>query len=223
MTAKAIGRNRRLVLATVVAAILVATAAVAITGAFAGEQKLSAGAFHDEMRKIWEDHVTWTRLAIVSLVAGLADTNATVGRLMQNQADIGNAIRPFYGEAAGDHLTALLKDHIAIAAEIILAAKAGNQSGVDDARGRWYANADAIASFLSGANPKNWSPQMMQQMMHEHLDLTLQEAVAQLTGDYPASVAAYDAVHGQILGMADMLSAGIIDQFPQMFHGPVPA
>ena len=223
MTAKAIGRNRRLVLATVVAAILVATAAVAITGAFAGEQKLSAAAFHDAMRKIWEDHVTWTRLAIVSLVAGLADTNATVGRLMQNQADIGNAIRPFYGDAAGDHLTALLKDHIAIAAEIILAAKAGNQSGVDDARGRWYANADAIASFLSGANPKNWSPQMMQHMMHEHLDLTLQEAVAQLTGDYPASVAAYDAVHGQILGMADMLSAGIIDQFPQMFHGPVPA
>ena len=223
MTAKAIGRNRRLVLATVVAAILVATAAVAITGAFAGEQKLSAAAFHDAMRKIWEDHVTWTRLAIVSLVAGLADTNATVGRLMQNQADIGNAIRPFYGDAAGDHLTALLKDHIAIAAEIILAAKAGNQSGVDGARSRWYANADAIASFLSGANPKNWSPQMMQHMMHEHLDLTLQEAVAQLTGDYPASVAAYDAVHGQILGMADMLSAGIIDQFPQMFHGPVPA
>src|SRR5438094_2246379 len=107
MTAKAIGRNRRRVLATVVAAILVATAAVAITGAFAGEQKLSAGAFHDAMRKIWEDHVTWTRLAIVSLVAGLADTNATVGRLMQNQADIGNAIRPFYGDAAGDHLTAL--------------------------------------------------------------------------------------------------------------------
>ncbi|TLZ91087.1 MAG: acetylglutamate kinase [Methanobacteriota archaeon] len=175
------------------------------------------------MRKIWEDHVTWTRLAIVSLVAGLADTNATVGRLMQNQADIGNAIRPFYGDAAGDHLTALLKDHIAIAAEIILAAKAGNQSGVDGARSRWYANADAIASFLSGANPKNWSPQMMQHMMHEHLDLTFQEAVAQLTGDYPASVAAYDAVHGQILGMADMLSAGIIDQFPQMFHGPVPA
>src|SRR5438132_3792440 len=214
--------KRALTVIGIAAALLVA-AAVLVSGALAGTQKMSAVAFHDAMRKLWEDHVTWTRLAIVSLVAGLADTNATVGRLMQNQADIGNAIRPFYGEAAGDHLTALLKDHIAIAAEIILAAKAGNQSGVDGARSRWYANADAIASFLSGANPKNWSPQMMQHMMHEHLDLTLQEAVAQLTGDYPASVAAYDAVHGQILGMADMLSAGIIDQFPQMFHGPVPA
>src|SRR5881392_4529568 len=214
--------KRALTVIGIAAALLVA-AAVLVSGALAGTQKMSAVAFHDAMRKIWEDHVTWTRLAIVSLVAGLADTNATVGRLMQNQADIGNAIRPFYGDAAGDHLTALLKDHIAIAAEIILAAKAGNQSGVDGARSRWYANADAIASFLSGANRKNWSLQMMQHMMHEHLDLTFQEAVAQLTGDYPESVAAYDAVHGQILGMADMLSAGIIDQFPQMFHGPVPA
>src|SRR5438552_17075912 len=106
MTTKAIGRNRRLVLATVVAAILVATAAVAITGAFAGEQKLSAGAFHDAMRKIWEDHVTWTRLAIVSLVAGLPDTNATVGRLMQNQAEIGDSMRAFYAAAGGGQRTA---------------------------------------------------------------------------------------------------------------------
>src|SRR5207237_10393784 len=103
MTAKAIGRNRRLVLATVVAAILVATAAVAITGAFAGEQKLSAGAFHDAMRKIWEDHVTWTRLAIVSLVAGPADTHATVGRVMQNQQEGANTTRPIYGNASADH------------------------------------------------------------------------------------------------------------------------
>src|SRR5437870_13922553 len=110
MTAKAIGRNRRLVLATVVAAILVATAAVAITGAFAGEQKLSAGAFHDAMRKIWEDHVSWTRLAIVSLVAGLAATNATVGRLTQNHAAIGNPVRPFYGEPAGDQPPSPLTD-----------------------------------------------------------------------------------------------------------------
>src|SRR5205807_1887833 len=155
-----------------IAAALLAAAAVLVSGALAGTQKMSAVAFHDAIRKLWEDHVTWTRLAIVSLVAGLPDTSATVDRLMKNQADIGDAIRPFYGDAAGDHLTALLKDHIAIAAEIILAAKAGNQSGVDDARGRWYANADAIASFLSGANPKNWSLQMMQHMMHEHLDLT---------------------------------------------------
>ena len=205
-----------------IAAALLVAAAVLVSGALASTQKMSAVAFHDAMRKLWEDHVTWTRLAIVSLVAGLPDTSATVDRLMKNQADIGDAIRPFYGDAAGDRLTALLKDHIAIAAEIILAAKAGNQTSVNDGVARWYANADQIAAFLSGANPKNWEADMTRHMMHDHLDLTLKEAVAQLTGDYPTSVATYDAIHVQILAMADMLSSGIVAQFPQLFNGPVP-
>jgi len=204
------------------AAALLVAAAVLVSGALAGTQKMSAVAFHDAMRKLWEDHVTWTRLAIVSLVAGLPDTSATVDRLMKNQADIGDAIRPFYGDAAGDRLTVLLKDHIAIAAEIILAAKAGNQTSVNDGVARWYANADQIAAFLSGANPKNWEADMTRHMMHDHLDLTLKEAVAHLTGDYSTSVATYDAIHVQILAMADMLSSGIVAQFPQLFNGPVP-
>ena len=213
--------KRALTVIGIAAALLVA-AAVLVSGALAGTQKMSAVAFHDAMRKLWEDHVTWTRLAIVSLVAGLPDTSATVDRLMKNQADIGDAIRPFYGDAAGDRLTALLKDHIAIAAEIILAAKAGNQTSVNDGVARWYANADQIATFLSGANPKNWEADMTRHMMDDHLDLTLKEAVAQLTGDYSTSVATYDAIHVQILAMADMLSSGIVAQFPQLFNGPVP-
>ena len=213
--------KRALTVIGIAAALLVA-AAVLVSGALASTQKMSAVAFHDAMRKLWEDHVTWTRLAIVSLVAGLPDTSATVDRLMKNQADIGDAIRPFYGDAAGDRLTALLKDHIAIAAEIILAAKAGNQTSVNDGVARWYANADQIAAFLSGANPKNWEADMTRHMMHDHLDLTLKEAVAHLTGDYSTSVATYDAIHVQILAMADMLSSGIVAQFPQLFNGPVP-
>lgn len=179
--------------------------------------KIDSQTFHDGMRKLWEDHITWTRLAIVSLSNGLPDTDATVQRLLQNQVDIGNAIKPFYGDAAGDQLTALLKDHILIAAEIIQAAKNGDTAAQNDAVARWYANADDIAAFLSAANPDEWPLDDMEAMMREHLDLTLQEAVAYLTGDHPASVATYDQIHLQALHMADMLSDGIIKQFPKMF------
>jgi len=179
--------------------------------------KVDAQTFHDTMRKLWEDHITWTRLAIVSLANGLPDTDATVQRLLQNQADIGNAIKPFYGDAAGDQLTELLRQHILIAAEIIQDAKAGNTAAEQDAITRWYANADAIAVFLNAANPQNWPLEDMKAMMREHLDLTLKEAVDYLGGDYPASVADYEQVHLEILKMADMLSDGIIKQFPQKF------
>lgn len=180
-------------------------------------QKISQAEFSKAMRKLWEDHITWTRLYIVSAAANLPDKDATAQRLLQNQADIGKAIAPFYGEAAGDKLTALLKDHILGAAALIDAAKSGDKAKIDAASAKWYANADEIATFLSSANPKNWPLADMKAGMKMHLDLTLAEATDQLQGKYPDSITEYDKVHTHILGLADLLSSGIIKQFPQKF------
>jgi len=179
---------------------------------------LDRPAFHDAMRKLWEDHVTWTRLYIVSAVAGLPDAQPAAERLLRNQSDIGDAIKPFYGEAAGDGLTALLRPHILIAADLVKAAKAGDAAAVAAASARWSANADEIADFLSAANPANWPKATLRAEMHHHLDLTLQEAQARIKGDWAADIAAYDAVHQHILGMADVLSGGIVRQFPRKFR-----
>jgi hypothetical protein len=175
-------------------------------------------AFHDAMRKLWEDHVTWTRLAIVTFAAGYPGFDATAARLLQNQDDIGEAIKPFYGDAAGAQLTGLLHDHITIAVEILQAAKAGDTDAFNDASARWYANANDIADFLSAANPKFWPNDMMRADMKTHLDQTLAEAADELAGEYRASVADYEAAHLHILAMADMLSSGIIGQFPARFR-----
>ena len=172
-------------------------------------------ALHDAMRKLWEEHVLWTRLFIVSDVAGLPDLQATTARLLANQSDIGNAIKPFYGTANGDHLTSLLMQHILQAAQILADAKAGNSTALTQDEQAWYANASEIASFLHSLNPQFWSLAALQAMMKEHLDLTLTEAVDQLQGSYTASVAEFDAVENEILGMADTLSNGIIAQFSQ--------
>lgn len=178
---------------------------------------VNANDFRADMRKLWEDHITWTRLYIVSATADLPDKDATAKRLLQNQTDIGNAVKSFYGEAAGNKLTALLKDHILIAVEIIDAAKKGEGAKKDEAVKRWSTNADDIATFLSGANPKNWPLAEMKMMMQDHLKLTTAELVAHLQKDWQADVAAYDKVHEQILKMADMLSSGILSQFPDKF------
>ncbi len=182
------------------------------------ERTEKAVAFRDDTRKLWEDHITWTRLFIVSFAAGLPDLNATTGRLLQNQTDIGNAVKPVYGDEAGNQLTALLRQHILGAVDLLTAARSGDATAFDTAKAAWYANADEIAAFLHGANPDNWPLQHMQAMMHSHLDLTLQEAAARLHGDFAGDIAAYDQVHAEILQMADMLSLGIIHQFPAQFR-----
>ena len=184
---------------------------------YAQSAPMSKSNLRDSMDKLWEDHVTWTRLYIVSAAANLPDKDSTAQRLLQNQSDIGDAIKPLYGDAAGDKLAGLLKDHIMISTEIIDAAKAGDAAKKDEASNRWNANADDIAVMLSAANPKNWPIAEMKKMMHEHLDLTTAEVVARLQGDWAADVAAYEKVHTQIWKMADMLSTGIIKQFPNKF------
>lgn len=175
-------------------------------------------ALHDQMRKLWEDHVTWTRLAIVTFADGSAGFDATAQRLLQNQADIGAAVGTFYGTAAGESLTLLLRDHITIAVELLQAAKSGDTTAFDDAKARWYVNSDDIADFLSAANPRNWPQDLMRAGMRTHLDQTLTEAAAELGGEHAASVATYDDIHAHILGMADMLTDGIVAQFPSRFH-----
>lgn len=175
-------------------------------------------AFHDQMRKLWEDHVTWTRLAIVTFADGSAGFDATGARLMANQEDIGNAIKPYYGDAAGNRLTALLKDHIGIAVQLLQAAKAGDSAAFQAAKDAWYANADDIADFLAGANPRFWPQDTMRAAMKAHLDQTLAEAGHELTGDYAGSVADYEEIHHHILAMADLLSSGMIRAFPNRFH-----
>jgi hypothetical protein len=148
----------------------------------------------------------------------LPDLNAALGRLLRNQADIGNAIKPYYGDAAGDQLTELLREHILIAGEILQAAKTGNSAALADAQTRWYENAHEIAVFLNAAHPRNWPLEEMDQMMKDHLDATTQEVLARLNENWAADVSAYDAVHEQALAMADMLSSGIIAQFPRRFR-----
>ena len=168
------------------------------------------------MNKLWEDHVTWTRNVILCLVDGVPGADQAVKRLMQNQTDIGNAVKPYYGDDAGNKLTELLKAHIAISADVVKSAKAGNKTALDSANKKWYANADEISAFLSTANP-NWALADMQMMMNDHLKLTTDEAVQRIKKDYDADIIAYDKVHGEILKMSAMLADGIIKQFPEKF------
>jgi hypothetical protein len=169
------------------------------------------------MDRLWEEHVMWTRLAIISLTTNAPDTQATVARLLRNQTDIGNAVKPFYGAAAGKQLTALLREHILIAADLIGVAQKGDQAGVSAQQARWTKNADEIATFLSKANPRYWKLGEMKTMMHNHLRLTTDEVVARLRQDWPADVKAYDRVEREILQMSTMLSDGLVSQFPARF------
>jgi len=210
----------------VVAAIAAAVVALAAVGSSASTSNAApamvpanakAVAFQNTMRALWEAHGTWTERAIVDFVGGLPDTKFVIGRLLQNQTDIGNAVKPYYGAKGGDELTTLLKAHINAAVAVLEAAKSGDASAVATAKAAFYANGNQVASFLHTANPSHWSLGAMKTMMRIHLNQVVALAVDQLKGHYAAAVRLYGVYIDHILDMADMLSSGIMQQFPARF------
>ena len=180
------------------------------------EKTGSAEALRRDMRKLWSDHVFWTRDYIVAAVAAQPDEGAASARLLKNQENIGSAVAVYYGKEAGEKLTGLLKEHILAAVDLTKAAIAHDQARFQQADQKAAKNGDDIAEFLSKANP-HWPKPVLVDMMKMHLTTTKNEVSARVNKNWDEDVKAFDAVYDHILKMSDTLADGIVKQFPEKF------
>lgn len=173
-------------------------------------------ALYTAMMELWTEHMEWTYATVSAFASGKGLT-PTLTRLLQDQTDIGNAIKPYYGAAADNELSRLLHAHIMGYVPLLEAAKAGNAAKVKSDFAAILANGVRIGKFLHAANAKNWSAVQMGQMMSIHNRQTLQYASDLLKGDYRAAIVEYGRAEAHMWQMARMLTNGIIAQFPQKF------
>ena len=170
-------------------------------------------------RLLWMEHVNWTRMTIISIVFQLPDLPFVQQRLLQNATDLGNCLRPFYGDQIADYYAKLIQEHLVIAAELVTAAVKGDTNTVNTKEKEWYKNADDIVSFLSKINPY-LSKEALQEMFYKHLELTKNEAVTMIQKNYKADVEVFDEIEAQALAMSDMIASAIIMQFFDRFKCP---
>ncbi|MEK4081845.1 hypothetical protein [Solibacillus sp. FSL K6-1126] len=170
-------------------------------------------------RLLWMEHVNWTRMTITSIVFQLPDLPFVQKRLLQNATDLGNYLRPFYGDQIADHYAKLIQDHLVIAAELVTAAVKGDTNTVNAKEKEWYKNADDIVLFLSNINPYLRKDDL-QEMFYKHLELTENEAVTMIQKNYQADIEAFDQIETEALAMSDMIASAIVMQFYYRFRCP---
>ncbi|MEG0259643.1 MAG: hypothetical protein RR595_14355 [Lysinibacillus sp.] len=163
-------------------------------------------------RLLWMEHVNWTRMTIISIVFGLPDLPFVQERLLRNATDLGNCLRPFYGDQIANRYAELIKEHLVIAAELVTAAVNGDAETAARKEKEWYRNADDIAAFLSSINPY-LSKKDVQEMFYSHLALTKDEAVTMIQKEYQKDIEIFDVIEAEALAMSDMIASAIVMQF----------
>ncbi len=171
--------------------------------------------YRNDMRSLWEEHVAWTRMAIISLTFDLPDINEVLARLLKNADDMGNMIRKLYGDKVATTYSQLIREHLLTAADLVKAAISGN-TAAQAAEEKWYQNADKIASFLNSVNP--FLPEAaVRDMFYTHLNLTKQEAVFMMNKEFKKDIEVYDKIEKQAREMADAISDAMVKHYPNLF------
>lgn len=210
---------------TIVLALIIAAFAInaqqmnhsEMKGATKFQNSVKYQALNKAMRELWSAHMYWTLLTVDAFYNDPKGVDAKLHRLLQNQKDIGAAIVPFYGQAAGDKLAELLKEHIQGAVPVLQAAKSDDKAALDKAVKDWYANAKEIGDFLASANPKNWMAKDTESALEMHITHTIAYSVSILKSDYTQSFGGFEEALHHMLHLADILSDGIAKQFPEKF------
>ncbi|MFG2111430.1 hypothetical protein ACGFRB_02095 [Streptomyces sp. NPDC048718] len=174
-------------------------------------------ALYAAMRQLWAQHVHWTYSTFEAFFHNPAALQPTANRLLQNQRDIGDALAPYYGRATADKLTDLLLTHVNDAVPVLQALKDGDAAALKKASDAWYANAKQIADALSAANPHHWPRPVMEAALKTHITQTGVYATDLSRADYTKAITDFDAAEEHMETVADLLSKGIVAQFPGRF------
>lgn len=174
------------------------------------------GALRDDLRHLWRDHASLTRNLITSLVAKLPDAADATARLLKNQDEIADAIRPYCGDEVADQMNKLLRDHVMLTTDMVAAGKGTDASKTDKARSAWYGNGDELAKYMASAN-SFWQQADMQRKVKAHMDAIADEVAARIASRWADDLAAYDRAIQSSMDLSDVMGQGIVEMYPEAF------
>ena len=168
--------------------------------------------WQENIRILWSDHLLWVRQFLISLMFRLLDLSYVTIRTLQDAIDFSMQLAPFYGLDNAKQYETLLAERVLLLAELASTIRIDGDATVQIAK--LQANADDIATLLSGLNPY-WDKAVWQKMLYTQYQLE-EQLIRQIKLDkFSESIQIYDAIYQNALQMADYMINGITAQFPQ--------
>jgi hypothetical protein len=197
----------------VAAAAMIAAISLA-SGTADAAAPVKDAALRSTLEGLWVGHIDAVRKVDVAEIAGdKSATKTAENGVVANAHDIANAVAGFYGKEAGDKLFTLLAGHYSAIKAYLDATVAKDSAAQSSATSRLTSNANAIATFLSKANPylpKDTLSEML--MMHASQHVT---QIQQLAAKQDAAEAKTRAeMKKHVIDIADAMADAIAKQFP---------
>ena len=163
----------------------------------------------EQLRKLFTEHAVYTKFFIESKLTSLPDLDVITNRLLRNQKDIGDFIKPIVGENNGNMATKLLQEHILAAAGAVEAVKDGNTDKINNAINKVFANSKQVAQFLSSLNPEKLPFDAVLKMFNEHNQHVIDMAIAHSQNKFDEEIKHYDSYYTHMLALSDTLHAAL--------------
>lgn len=196
------------------AAGMPAVAADSTTQASAVAQATSAPGLHNAMRALWHEHIVQTRAYAQAVhAADRAAAEQAVDGAVANAKQIADAVAGFYGAPAGEQMLGLLAGHWQGVKDLTDATEAADKAAVGAAGDELQSNADAIATFLSGANP-NLPHDAVYGLMMAHIGFHAAQIKEIAGNDTAAEAQTWVGMQKHMDSFSDGLSDAIAAQFP---------
>lgn len=162
------------------------------------------------------EHVNLAAAATRRGFEGDPDFTAAAGQLDANSKEIAAAVGSVYGAEAEQKFYEIWASHIQFFVDYTVAAKSGDQAGMDEAVENLGGYQNAIADFLSSANPELPRDAVFD-LVGEHIGLLKGAVDAHGAGNYAESYVKEHEANVQIGTIADALAGAIVKQNPDMF------
>lgn len=169
------------------------------------------------LRDLWVEHIFWIRnYAIANQDGNTAQAATAQNEVVSNAKAIANSIAPLYGQPAADQLLTLLAGHWGSVKHYSDARVANDKADQQAAIAELSANAKSLAAFLAKANPYLPEP-TLQAMLSAHGAHHVTQIEQLAAKDYKGEAQTWSMMRTHILALADALTAGLINQFPDKF------